>query len=859
MKVIAPGGAEIELGVTEATPTIGIRDYSRRVTDDFGVTTVVKRGFARIMSVKLALPTVDADRVQDALVDLRATAARWIADDRFAWLDFEGLYKDFQLDLAVPPLSYCTLTVEGLAETEEVDDAGEDPAPDGSASSLQLLRPVPISGAMLVASNVPETDHPEWSPVTIYASGARVIKAATHRIYESVADSNLGNDPAGLSGVWIDAGPTNRWAMFDEALGTATSRAGDIALTLAAGAVEAVALLDVVGATVRVQTTCYDQTKAVGAGPITFLDLPGDGANIVVTVSGAGTRSVGTLIAGTLAPLGITAAEPTAGITDYSRKEFDDFGEPTIVERAWSKRMGTRALIRTDAIDVVANRIAAERARPGLWIAADGLDCLTIYGFFKEFSIEVGENVSLLTLSVEGLSKAAPLPDIDTSTAPPTDISPIPPAVLPEGTLWIAPDGHPYRFGKQAWTSNSAAWIGADGMPWLGGGYIDVQDQIGPQAQQVAAAIMAQIARIASDNWLTAGEKPTLILTYQALTENYIALDAKAVSLGAAAAERAAAATAMAALSSFLAALTPAWNDTSSDTPIVGATLTALWADAAQKVALLQAAIQGLPGPPGDPGDPGEPGAPGDPGIPALSISSSLPVFNVARTAAGAPKAGELPKTTQIKVYEGDTDVTALCTFAKADTGCSVSNNGGGSFSLTALSAEEAYTVITATYGARSIPIRVAVAQPRDGSAASRASAALSSMTTSGSFVQVGSVDIVAAAGTTISGTGSATYQATNTGAGVRYVRAEAKVSIQNLTDSGAESDGSAVIGSAASYIAGDGPSDIGSVSASKSVTNTAGAPKTFRVRLYMRKYDGLANINTTGGTYSGTVAVEVA
>ena len=39
MKVIVAGD-EIELATTEAKPTIGIVDYSRRETDDFGVTTV---------------------------------------------------------------------------------------------------------------------------------------------------------------------------------------------------------------------------------------------------------------------------------------------------------------------------------------------------------------------------------------------------------------------------------------------------------------------------------------------------------------------------------------------------------------------------------------------------------------------------------------------------------------------------------------------------------------------------------------------------------------------------------------------------------------------------------------------------
>ena len=71
--------------------------------------------------------------------------------------------------------------------------------------------------------------------------------------------------------------------------------------------------------------------------------------------------------------------------------------------------MAAKALIRTDAVDLVAGRIAAVRALPSLWIGEEGLDSLTVYGFFKDFSIEVGESVSKLSLSIEGLSTAAPV------------------------------------------------------------------------------------------------------------------------------------------------------------------------------------------------------------------------------------------------------------------------------------------------------------------------------------------------------------------------------------------------------------------------------------------------------------------
>lgn len=441
MRVETAGGDVIELGTTETSPTVSIVNYSKRSTDDFGVTTVVERGFARTMSVRLGVAFDDVDALQRRLADLRATPAMWVADERFGSLSFEGFYKEFELDLAVPPLSYCTLTVEGLAEATPLADTGGDPAPTGSASTLQLLQPVTVTDAVLIGSTIAETDYLAWVSATTYVVGDRVVVLATHRIYESVIAANVGHDPAAQEGQWLDIGPTNAWAMFDLALGSVTTADSQFSVTLQPGAVSALALLDVDADTVRVLAPGYDQTQEVIAGKaVVFFDMAvAAGANVTVIVarggiaqsrvwndaaawsdvgtwldtatsSASGDVSVGTLLVGPLVTLGVTESSPTAGITDYSRKDVDDFGEVTVVQRAFAKRMAAKALIRTDAIDLVASRIAAVRAQPSLWIGQQGLDSLTVYGFFKDFSIEVGETVSKLSLSIEGLSQAPPRP-----------------------------------------------------------------------------------------------------------------------------------------------------------------------------------------------------------------------------------------------------------------------------------------------------------------------------------------------------------------------------------------------------------------------------------------------------------------
>ena len=567
MKVIRAGAEVIDLGTTETTPTIGIVDYSRRETDDFGITTVVERGFSRRMAVRFALPSDTVDGVRRTFEALRAQPAQWVASDDFGWLNFEGFFKDFEIDLALPPLSFCTLTVEGLAETETVPDAGEDPAPAGSASSLLLLQPVTLGDAHLVASDVTEDDYTAWAVDNVYTIGARVLRAPSHRIYESAADGNTGNDPLGASGLWIDIGPTNRWAMFDQALGTSTLRNGGMVVTIDAGAVHAVALLDVVGATVRVQTTGYDQTQAVGPGAITFLDLPGVDADLVVTVTGVGETSVGTLLVGQLVALGITGESPTAGITDYSRKETDDFGEVTVVERAFAKRMSAKALITTDAVDLVANRIAAVRARPSLWIAATAFDSLIVYGFFKDFSIEVGENVSTLSLTVEGLSKAAPIASADDTTEPPTSNGDLPPAPIGVGHIWFDPNDGQHGYRQDGPTLTDGGFPVTDGgVPVIGSGWVSIRDGEAVRAGEAADLAFDGLYILGEDGILSGTEKRQALIPRSASLEAaYTALVAAAATVGV---SSAAATAARADWIGWRDSIVPAWNDANAETAV---------------------------------------------------------------------------------------------------------------------------------------------------------------------------------------------------------------------------------------------------------------------------------------------------
>src|SRR3546814_14167504 len=71
---------------------------------------------------------------------------------------------------------------------------------------------------------------------------------------------------------------------------------------------------------------------------VSFLDLPGVSGDVTVTLTGAGAVSVGTLIIGRIAAMGLTEDTPSVGITAFSRQETDEFGLTVPVERAWADR-----------------------------------------------------------------------------------------------------------------------------------------------------------------------------------------------------------------------------------------------------------------------------------------------------------------------------------------------------------------------------------------------------------------------------------------------------------------------------------------------------------------------------------------
>lgn len=306
---------------------------------------------------------------------------------------------------------------------------------------MKIIRPIALTDGMLTSTNVPEADHPVYAAGTTYAAGNRVIVIATHRIYESLVGSNIGNYPPTdvllPTPKWVEVSPTNRWGAFDSRVGTQTSQAVSITYKITPGqVVDAMTVLNLDAVTIRIVSTdpvegvVYDKTIDLISTVITgssriydwysyffssdfkrvdvvFLDLPPYlNAVLDITIAFAGgTAKVGGIVFGVQSNLGVTQYSPSVGIQDYSVKTKDVFGVWSVTERAFSKKMSCNVKIETASIADVQYLLASYRTTLLVWIGSENYASLIVYGFYKDFNIVIGyPTFAICSLEIEGLT-----------------------------------------------------------------------------------------------------------------------------------------------------------------------------------------------------------------------------------------------------------------------------------------------------------------------------------------------------------------------------------------------------------------------------------------------------------------------
>lgn len=296
-----------------------------------------------------------------------------------------------------------------------------------------LVKPVSVTPAMLVATDVPEADYAAYVGATTYALGDRVIVVADHKIYESLQAANTGNTPSTSPTWWIEVSPTNRWKAFDLSSSTRTAQSTSMYYEIAPGsAANAAAVINCVGVReVRYRLTdpsfglVYDATHEMTSIPtestwyawlfservertqnIDFALPTYPNATLRVDLAGASNMAVGVILLGQQKTIGFgVLSGASVGIKDFSRKERNPFGDTLLVELAYAKRASFVVLIDNEQIDYSTDLLASVRATPCLWVGLVKRTVGTVFGFYNEFDILIPhDNHSECTIDLEGLT-----------------------------------------------------------------------------------------------------------------------------------------------------------------------------------------------------------------------------------------------------------------------------------------------------------------------------------------------------------------------------------------------------------------------------------------------------------------------
>lgn len=297
---------------------------------------------------------------------------------------------------------------------------------------MKMIPRIAITDAMLLDCSVAETDHPAWAVGTTYAAGDLVMRSQTHRIYRSLQASNVGKTPETNTDWWHEVGPTARWAAFDDALGSALSGPSPLTVTLQPGVIDSVGLFDIVGSTLSMSykdsasgSVIWTETASLDATSVTSVsdwffeeyeqqtrlirtDVPYGFTNGVlnVTLTGAGTVSIGALAVGRARVLGETLSGLNTGIHTYSTLT-QDAGRSYFVKRRSADTQDVKTIFSNADLATIRRALVKAEMTPCIWLPSDvsKFDELAVYGIFESFNVDVAyATSSYCNLRIKGFT-----------------------------------------------------------------------------------------------------------------------------------------------------------------------------------------------------------------------------------------------------------------------------------------------------------------------------------------------------------------------------------------------------------------------------------------------------------------------
>jgi len=287
-----------------------------------------------------------------------------------------------------------------------------------------VIPPIPITTSNLVSSTVAEPSPGEtaWNSATSYTVGQVVIRTTTHRKYEcQIAGVDAGL-PESTPTRWLDVGPTNKWAMFDQNRNLQTVATTTMTIEVTPGKrINSIAVLGVQAKTVTVtmkvgSTVVYGPVVKNMNGRITsswseyffgafdyvpsllITDLPPySGATIVVTLNNTSGQEVkcSGLVIGNKIFLGNVQYNASSDSLNFSKIERDEFGNSLLIPRRTVPKTNQTLWVDKENVNTLRSVRTTLNAIPALWSGLDEdydnpyFESILIYGIYKQFEINL--------------------------------------------------------------------------------------------------------------------------------------------------------------------------------------------------------------------------------------------------------------------------------------------------------------------------------------------------------------------------------------------------------------------------------------------------------------------------------------
>lgn len=304
-----------------------------------------------------------------------------------------------------------------------------------------ILAPVAITPAMITATSLAAEDpNPVWGPNN-YAVGDRVYKASTHRVYEAAQamTSVAPKDPelpanqfnaAGQVTFWIDAGPTNKFAMFDSEVNTQTIGDTPLSVTLQPGYFNGFALFgldaddievvvkDAPGGNVIYSYSAplegsapadyyeyfFDRFKPQTQFIVTGID-PYNAAEITLTLTkGSGQAKIGMFAIGDMRPIGAPLRGVSVEPIDYSYISTDATGKTKTRKRHNATGMSISAKMRIEDANTVLDTIKELLGIPVVVVGSTATmyEALTVFGLVSARQVYQDFEEPVINITVKG-------------------------------------------------------------------------------------------------------------------------------------------------------------------------------------------------------------------------------------------------------------------------------------------------------------------------------------------------------------------------------------------------------------------------------------------------------------------------